>query len=35
MVALDFEFEKQFLKNIPPDFDLIANKHPRRIEESK
>ena len=35
VVALDFEFEKQFLKNIPPDFDLIGNKHLRRIEESK
>jgi len=34
VVALDFEFEKQFKKNIPPHFDLIADKHPRKIEES-
>ena len=35
IVALDFEFEKQFKKNIHPNFDLIADKHPRKIDESK
>ena len=35
VVALDFELEKQFLKNKPQHFDLLANHDTRGMEECK
>ena len=34
-VALDFELERQFLKNQPPNFELLASDPKKRIQESK